>query len=223
MSARSKSPFGVALALILPAALLVPVIALGDGDKPAKKKLPPAAGDVKYDPEGIVAISEFQENVTKGNERYGQKDYAGATDLYRKAIQLAPKQALGPYLLAEAYLAQGNLNEADAAIASAVDLAPTDAKASSQSTRARILFLRADIYERQKKWDQAKTAWQAYVEAANKMNGPDAGAFPQSGQERIRAIQKAIDLDKQYAPVRERIAAEKADAGKAPVTPPKKK
>ena len=56
-----------------------------------------------------------------------------------------------------------------------------------------------------------------------KVNGPDAGAYPQSGQERVRAIQKVIDLEKQYAPVRERIAAEKADAGKGGAPPPKKK
>lgn len=199
--------------------MLVPVVAFGDGDKPAKKKLPPAT-DVKYDPENIVAISEFQETVTKGNQLYVQKDYAGATDLYKKAIQLAPKQPMGPYFLAEAYLAQGNFGEADAAIASAVDLAPKDAKPSSLAVRARVLFLRADVYERQKKWDQAKTAWQAYVDVASRVTG-DAGAYPESGHERIRALQKVIDLEKHYAPVRERIAAEKADAGKAP--PPKKK
>ena len=85
-------------------------------------------------------------------------------------------------------------------------------------------FLRADIAERQKKWDQAKLAWQAYTEHAAKM-GADAGAFPQTGAERLKAIQKVMDLEKAYAPVRERIAAEKADAGKsAPsATPPAKK
>lgn len=217
MSARS-----LALALILPAAMLVPLVALGDGEPAPKKKVMPAAGDVKYDPEGVVAISQFQETVTKGNQLYEQKDYAGAVDTYRKAMQFAPRNPLGPYLLAEAQLATGNLVEADAAIATAVDLAPNDAKPSSLATRARVLFLRADIYERQKKWDQAKTAWQAYVEAANRVTG-DAGAFPQTGQERIRAIQKVIDLEKQYAPVRERIAADRADAGKPPATPPKKK
>jgi tetratricopeptide (TPR) repeat protein len=212
----------LALALLLPALMLVPLAAFGDGEKtPPKKKLPPAATDVKYDPEGVVAISEFQEQVAKGNARYAEKDYTGAVDLYRKAIQLAPKNALGPYLLAEAHLATGNLAEADASIASAVELAPTDAKPTSQATRARVLFLRADIYERQKKWEQAKTAWQAYTDAANKVTS-DGGAYPASGQERVRAIQKAMDLEKQYVPVRERIAADKADAGKA-ATPPKKK
>jgi tetratricopeptide (TPR) repeat protein len=214
---------GIVLALVLPAAMLIPLAAFGDGEgAPAKKKLP-AASDVKYDPDNIVAISQFDETASKGMQLYTQKEYAAAIDTFRKAMQLAPRNALGPYLLAEAYLAQGNLGEADAAIASAVDLAPTDAKPTSAVTRARVLFLRADVYERQKKWEQAKTAWQLYVEAANKVGG-DAGAYPQSGNERMAAIQKALDLDKKYVAVRERNAAEKAsDAGKGAANPPKKK
>jgi tetratricopeptide (TPR) repeat protein len=211
---------GIVLALVLPAAMLVPLAAFGDGEgAPAKKKLPPAT-DVKYDPDSIVAISQFDDTAAKGTQLYMQKEYAAAVDTFRKAMQLAPRNAMGPYLLAEAYLAQGNVAEADAAIASAVDLAPTDAKPTSAITRARVLFLRADIYERQKKWDEAKTAWQLYVDAATRVGG-DGGAYPRSGNERMAAIQKVLELDKKYAPVRERIAAEKADAGKP--TPPKKK
>lgn len=205
--------------------MLVPLAAFGDGEgPPAKKKLPPpVASDVKYDPEGIVAISQFQETAAKGAQAYVAKDYTTAIDLFKKAQQLAPRNALGPYLLAEAYLGQGNLNEADAAITSAVELAPTDPKQSSMLVRAHVLFLRADIYERMKKWEPAKVAWQSYVDVAKQINGADSGAFPATGTERIRVLQKVIDLDKQYAPVRERIAAEKSDAGKGPATPPKKK
>lgn len=215
----------VALALFFPAIMLVPLAAFGDGegDKPAKKRLPPpVASDVKYDPEGIVAISQFQETASKGNAAFMAKDYTGAVDLYRKASQLAPRNPLGPYLLAEAFLAQGNLGEADAAIANAVELVPNDPKQSSMIIKARVLFLRADIYERQKKMNEAKTAWQAYLDVAKQINGPDAGAYPSTGTERIHAIQKVLDLEAKYAPVRERIAAEKkTDAGK-PATPPKK-
>jgi len=203
---------------MFPAAMLVPLAAFGEGESaPAKKKLPPpVASDVKYDPDGIVAISQFQETATKGNQAFEAKDYTTATDLYRKAAQLAPKNPLGPYLLAEAYLAQANLNEADAAIANAVELAPNDPKQSSMVIKARVLFLRADIYERMKKLDQAKTAWQAYVDVAKQINGPDAGGFPATGTVRIHAIQNVLDLEAKYAPVRARIAAEKSDAGKPP-------
>ena len=93
-----------------------------------------------------------------------------------------------------------------------------DADSKNATVRSHVLFLRAAILERQKKWEDAKTAWQAYTEHAAKSG--DAGAFPQTGAERVRAIQKVLELEKAYAPVRERIAAEKADAGKA--APPKK-
>jgi Flp pilus assembly protein TadD len=205
MTARS-----IALALVLPAALLVPIAALGDPEAAPKKKVLPAATDVKNDPENIVAISEFMETVYKGNTAFMAKDYTTATDSYRKAEQLAPTNALGPYLLAEAYLGTGNLNEADAAITHAVEIAPGAPKEAA--TKARILFLRADIYERQKKWAEAKTAWQVYLDAAAKVSG-DGGAFPATGQERIKALQKVIDQDQKYVAVRERIAADKADAG----------
>ena len=42
-----------------------------------EEEAPRRRGDVKYDPEGIVAISEFQENVTKGNERWGRRGLRG--------------------------------------------------------------------------------------------------------------------------------------------------
>ena len=84
--------------------------------------------------------------------------------------------------------------------------------------RSKVLFLSADILEREKKWDRALVAWQAYVEQSAKL-GPDGGAFPQTGAARIKAIQRVIDLEKSYAAVRQRIQAEK-DAAKA--APPKK-
>lgn len=214
MSLRSA-----ALALVLPAALLVPIAAFGDGEAPKRKVLPAAPADQRYDPENITAISEFMETVSKGNEKYVAKDYAAAIDTYRKAMQLAPKNALGPYLLAEAYLANGNMSEADSAIAQAVEIAPTESKQAALALRARVLFLRADVYEREKKWAEARTAWQVYVDVANRVSA-DGGAYPNSGLERIKALQKVIDMEKPYAAVRERIAADKADAGKPA---PKKK
>src|SRR5689334_3872569 len=79
------------------------------GQKPAaaaKPKVAPDAGE-RYDPENITAISQFMETVGKGNEKYAAKDYPGAIDTFKKAIQLNPRQPLGPYLLGEAHLAMG--------------------------------------------------------------------------------------------------------------------
>jgi tetratricopeptide (TPR) repeat protein len=173
----------------------------------AKPKVAPDAGD-RYDPDNITAISQFMETVVKGNEKYNAKDYPGAIDIFKKAIQLNPRQPLGPYLLGEAYLATANLAEAEAAFKTAEDL--NDPK--QPLVRSHVLFALADCYEREKKWEEARTAWQVYTEHAAKL-GPDGGAFPQSGAARLKAIDDMLKQDKAYEIVRQRIAAEKADSG----------
>lgn len=183
---------------------LVPLAASGEpkaqpGDKPPS-----------YDPENIVAISQYMATIAKANERFVAKDHTTAIDTYKKAIVLSPRNPLGHVFLAEAYLATSNVGEAEAAIEQAYG-----ADSKNLTLRAHVLFLRADIAERQKKWEQAKSAWQAYAEHVAKLG--DAGGFPQTAAERLKALQKMMELEKAYAGVRERIAAEKlekADAGK---------
>ena len=206
-----KTALSLVLALAVPVIGLVPLAASGE----PKPKAPKAAakkeadGADRYDPDNVRAISQYMETIAKANERFAAKDTTSAIDSYRKAVQLAPRNPLGHYLLAEAYLSAGNTGEAEAAITQAYE-----ADQKNAILRSHVLFLRADISERQKKWDEAKLAWQAYMEHAAKL-GADAGAFPQSGAERLKAIQKVVELEKAYAAVRERIAAEKADAGKS--------
>ena len=178
-----------------------------------KPKAAPDAGD-RYDPENITSLSQFMETVGKGNALYAAKDYPGAIDTFKKAVQLNPRHPLGPYLLGEAYLATANLGEAEAAFKAAEEL--NDPK--QPLVRSHVLFALADCYEREHKWEAARTAWQAYSEHAAKL-GPDGGAHPQSGAARIKAIDEALKQDKAYEIVRQRIAAEKpgsgaADAGK---------
>jgi tetratricopeptide (TPR) repeat protein len=225
-----------ALALAFTAGLLALGVALVADDasgqrsapvaRAAKPKAAPDAGD-RYDPENVTALSQFMETVGKGNALYAAKDYPGAIDTFKKAIQLNPRQPLGSYLLGEAYLATGNLGEAEAAFKAAEEL--NDPK--QPLVRSHVLFALADCYERERKWEPARTAWQAYAEHAAKL-GPDGGAHPQSGAARIKAIDDALKQDKASEIVRQRIAAEKsdsggADAGKpaapAATTPPAKK
>lgn len=211
---------GLIVALAVPAALFAPLVASGDTrPKPAANKDggQPATGERsdKYDADNIIGISQYMETVAKGIERFVAKDTTTAIDTFKKAMQLNPRAPLAPYLLAEAYLSQNNLGEADAAIAQAYEADSKDA-----AIRSHVLFVRATLLERQKKWDDAKSAWQAYTEHAAKH--VDAGTFPQTGAERVKAILKVTELDKAYVAVRERIAAEKADAGKGASTPAKK-
>ena len=208
---RFRRLFALAVVLGVPAAVFAPGLgseAWGDAKKAAR---PAPSGEQRYDPDNITGISQYIETLVKGTERYHAKDMTGAIDLYKKGIQLHPKHPLGHYLLGEAYLLNNNLPEAEAAFLAAQEV--SDSK--NPALRSHVLFAVADIYEREKKWEQAKTAWQAYSEHASKFG--DAGAFPASGAERMKAIQKVIELEKAYVAVRARIAAEKdggADGGK---------
>ena len=219
--ASATAVASVALGLVL---TLAPSDAAGQKpDAPkaaaAKPKAAPDAGD-RYDPENVTALSQFMEIVGKGNEKYNAKDYPAAVDSFKRAIPVSPRHPLGSYLLGEAYLASGNLGEAEAAFKAAEE--QNDPK--FPLVRSQVLFAIADCYEREKKWELARTAWQVYTEHAAKL-GADGGAHPQSGAARIKAVDDWLKLDKQYEIVRQRIAAEKADAGapaKPVAAPPKK-
>jgi tetratricopeptide (TPR) repeat protein len=189
----------------------------GPSSAPVAKPAPARDGGTRYDPDNVTAISQYMETLFRAMEKYGTKDYTGAIDLTKKAIQLNPRNPLGPYLLGEEYLATGNLGEAEAAFLQAQEL--SDSK--NPALRAKVLFAVADLYERQRKLDKALAAWKAYEEHAGKF--PDAGSFPASAAGRIKAIEKYNELESKYVAVRERIAAEK-DAGlEGSVSSPPKK
>jgi len=138
---------------------------------------------------------------------------------YQKAIEAAPKNPLGHYLLGEAQLAAGNLTEAEAAWNRGL-LVASDKNAP---LHAKILFVLADLRERQKKWDDATAAWQVYLDWAGK--NPDASVYAASGQSRQQKIGEMQKQDKAYAVVRQRIADTKnggvfTDLSKTPAPPP---
>lgn len=207
---------GAAAGLLLAAASATP--ASGEGAKGSKSRgVDAAAAETRHDPDNVTGISQAMEAVAKGNERFVAKDLPGAIDLYRKSIQLNPKSPLAPYLLGEAQLASGNVSEAEAAFKQAEEL--SDAR--NPQLRSHVLFVVADVYERQKKWPQAKAAWQTYAEHAAKY--ADAGAFPQSATSRLEAIESVTKLEAQMVEVRARIAAEKMAAADAGAKAPAKK
>lgn len=192
MAPRTHRLAFLPLVLLVPALAFVPVLAWGDG-APAgahKKKADTASPGVDYS--SACAL---------GNAKYASRDFDGAIEQYRKAIELAPHLALGHYLLGEAQLAAGNLAEAEASWSrAALEVGERD-----PALRGRILFVTADLKERQKKWEDAKAAWQAYSDFAGRF--PDAGLFPTTAQARQVALDAVIKQDKAYEVVRQRIAA----------------
>ena len=187
------------IALLSPALVAAPVIAWGDGgggsSKSASKK---GGGDTSA---ASKADHAYADACSQGNAKYASRDFDGAIEAYRKAIELAPHKPLGHYLLGEAQLAAANLTEAEASWGRAA----LESNESDPTLRARILFVTADLKERQKKWDDAKAAWQAYSEWAARFG--DAGVFPGTADSREQAMATMLKQDKAYDIVRQRIEA----------------
>jgi tetratricopeptide (TPR) repeat protein len=176
------------IGLLAIAGAVLPVVAHGQarkGDAPANR--------------------EYTSACATGNARYATKEYDAAVASYRKAVELAPDKPLAYYLLGEAQVAAGNLGEADAAFNHALEASGNDV-----SLHAKVLFCLADLKERQRKWEEARTAWQTYLDWAD--HHPNASAFPTTAQSRMQVLDGVLKQDKQYEVVRQRIAAS-ADGG----------
>lgn len=187
-------------------------------ESPAKEGAP-GQGTVRRDPQGITGISPYMETVNKGNAAYVGKDFAAAADAYRDAIGKEPKKPLAHYLLGEALLASGKLDEADQTWQNALHAAGND-----NGLQAKVLFVIADLRERQGKWDEAATAWKDYATFVGAH--PDANGYAATATERQKVIDTHKDLAVKYGKVKERIQQrlEEASKGEPPKTePPKKK
>jgi tetratricopeptide (TPR) repeat protein len=196
--------------LCAPVLVLAPVMAWGDGGNGASKKKADAAQTARS------SDRAYTEACGQGNAKYASRDFDGAVDAYRKAIELAPHKALGHYLLGEAQLAAGNMAEAEASW----NRAALESNEQDPTLRARVLFVTADLKERQKKWDDAKAAWQVYADWANRF--ADAGVFPGSAQSREQVIDTMLKQDKAYDIVRQRIADTKDGGVFSEVSKPSK-
>jgi tetratricopeptide (TPR) repeat protein len=183
------------VALVATTFVLVPS-SLADGDTGSTRK--------KHDDSASSASKngpnpEYKKACDLGNAKYASRDFPGAIEQYRKAIELSPKLALAFYLLGEAELAAGSLTEAEAAWSRAA----LESGEQDPVLRARVLFVLADLKERQFKWDDARAAWQVYLDWASRY--PNANAFPGSGQSRQQVIDSMKRQDKAYEIVRQRI------------------
>jgi tetratricopeptide (TPR) repeat protein len=215
MRTRSLVAVAIAFAPLVAGASFIPAV-FAAGPAASQSAAPPSSSR-PYDPRNTTNISEYMLVCLQGNAKYLSRDFAGAVDTYRRAIQMDTKQALAYYLLGEAQLASGNVNEADASWKQA------SLVVNEPGLQGRILFVIADLRERQKKFQDARLAWQAYSDwssqyaspasgdggmaADSGRAGPAFGAFPSSGAARIQAIDAMMKQDQAYDKVRRNIAA----------------
>jgi len=178
---------------------------------------PAPSGPRALDPNNVTNISAYMQALVRGNAQYLSGDYTSAIATYRQAIQINEKtihQPLGYYLLGVALRASGNEKEAEERWRQA----ESNAGPGDPTLKGRILFAIASLKERQKKWDEARTAWNAYGAWATQYASasPDAGVhlFPQTPTARIKAFDEVVAVDKVTEGVRHHIkVAAETDGG----------
>jgi tetratricopeptide (TPR) repeat protein len=166
------------------------------------------AGTTRLEPKGK---SPYTPKVLKGNAAYKAKDYAGAVVAYKEAIAADPAAPLPYYLLAEAQIAAGSLPDADVSLKAGLAKADTN-----DVVKCKLLFVLADLRERDGKLEEARKAWEDYAQFVT--SHPASNGYLATATERIRVIDQHFDLGKKSAAVKARIEQRLKETGGAPAS-----
>lgn len=148
----------------------------------------------------------YVETIAKGEAAFATKDWVAATAAFEDATKQQPSKTLAFYRLGEAQRAAGKLDEADATWQAALG------KQGPDDLEAKVMFVVADLRERQGKWEAAKTAWQGYLTFVTGHKA--AHGFAASASERIKQIERRIKDEKDYGAVKERAAQREQEKAK---------
>jgi tetratricopeptide (TPR) repeat protein len=189
--------------LLLSALLLAtPSGAFAQGAKAAP------AGEPRRDPQGLKGISPFWEALAKGDHAYVARDFDAAIASYRDAITKEPQNALGHYRMGEAHLAKGDSKEAEASWVAGLRFV-----GKNHTLRGKLLFVLADLREREKQYDQAAQGWSDYAQLVRQQK--EAKTYPATAAERKKRIETWKKLLADYADVKKRIEKRLKEADEA--------
>ena len=160
------------------ATLLLSATAQAEEKKAASEGASSDADGVKRDPKGIKGITPFLELISKGDRAYVARDFDGAIAAYREAIQKDPQNALGHYRAGAAQLAKGDQKEAEAAWVAGMRFVGKDG-----TLKAKLIFVLADLRERQKNNDEAIGRWKEYSKSSE--DDKEAITYPATATERV--------------------------------------
>jgi tetratricopeptide (TPR) repeat protein len=205
MRARSVSLPSLLAAAV---ALVATVASAQTETSPGASEAPAAAAQ----PKAKSTKSPYSAKLQKGNAAYVARDFPGAIAAYQDAIQETANDPVAFYLLGEAQLGAGNVAEAEASWLSALGKA-----ASRDDIRAKLLFVLADLRERQGKWAEAKTAWDEYARFVGTHAVPKG--YAATAAERTKAIDTRVDLEAKYGAVKQRIEQREKEAAAPPPAP----
>jgi tetratricopeptide (TPR) repeat protein len=172
------------------------VAASASADPPAAAPAP-APAITKIDPKA-KAGSPYNAKLLKGNAAYAAKDYQGAIAAYKDAVAADANDALALYFLGEAQLAAGSMAEADSSWAKGLSIV-----GNKDDLHAKLLFVIADLRERQGKWPDAKKAWDDYSQFLS--SHTSAKGYATTATERNKVIDTHVDLEAKYSEVKKRI------------------
>jgi tetratricopeptide (TPR) repeat protein len=204
---RQRVLFASSCLFVLSAALVV-----GAQQPPASAPAPaPAASPAASAaaPRAKAGPSPYTPKVLKGNAAYLAKDDAGAIVAYKEAVAADPTAPLPYYLLAEAQIAAGALPDADLSLKAG--LANAD---KNDLVKCKILFVLADLRERQGKLEEARKAWEEYAQFVT--SHPASNGYVATATERIRVIDQHFELAKKSEAVKQRIEQRLKETGGAP-------
>jgi tetratricopeptide (TPR) repeat protein len=163
---------------------------------------------VRHDPKGIKGISPYLEQINKGDRSYVARDFDGAIAAYREAIKSDPEKALGHYRVAEAQLAKGDQKEAEVELVAGLRFVGRDG-----TLKGKLIFLLADLRERQKNNDEAIGRWKEYSKNAEEEK--EAITYPATATERVSRNEAWKQLSADSVAVKERIAKRLKEAEEA--------
>jgi tetratricopeptide (TPR) repeat protein len=164
---------------------------------PAAEKSPPS--NVRRDPAGRTGISPTWEAIKRGDDAYIANNVDAAIKEYQAAIEARPQHPVAHYRFACALISKGELKHAQEELTAALRFAQSDAQ-----TAAKILFVFADLKERQQDYAGALAAWKSYAAFAN--GHKDIKTFPDSAASRQDKINQYTKLLEQSNQVKQRIA-----------------
>jgi tetratricopeptide (TPR) repeat protein len=182
------------ITLILGLAWLSPAAALAQNAPPRATAPAPAPSTPARGP------SPFDASLHRGAEAFARRDFDAAMTAFRDAVQRDPRSPT-PWLRMAA-VARAR-NDAATAMGNYREALRLAIEASADADRARALIGIADLDEAQGLWREAIGAWGVVAEFADAHARVTSPAVPRA---RIEAIRQRDSLDREYAPVRERIA-----------------
>ncbi len=142
----------------------------------------------------------FEQSLHRGATAFLQHDYDGAMTAFREAVQRDPRSPVPWLRMAAVSRAR---NEAATALGNYREALRLAIESSADADRARALVGIAELNEAQGLWREAIGAWGVVAEFADAHANLVSAAVPRA---RLEAIRRRESLDRENAPVRERIA-----------------